>query len=157
MNSFHRLCFICFGNICRSPAVAAILESLIKEKGISDHFFIDSMALTTHYLGRPVDLRMRQAGEKKGIAMEHTAQLFKATDFQRFDLLFAVNEESLEVLKGLAPTEADKEKAVLVTAFSQKFRNQDIPDPYYGGPYMFDTVVEMAFDACEGILKQLGY
>src|SRR5690348_3400972 len=92
-NKLHRLCFICFGNICRSPALAAILELLVKEKGISNHFFIDSMALTTHYLGRPMDLRMCQAGEKKGIAMEHTAQLFKPSDFQRFDLLFSVNQE----------------------------------------------------------------
>lgn len=155
--TLNSLCFICFGNICRSPALAAIFESLIKEKGISDYFFIDSMALTTHYIGRPVDPRMRIAGEKKNIAMEHTAQLFKPTDFQRFDLIFAVNDESLHLLKDLASGEEDKKKILLATTFSAKFKDQDIPDPYYGGPQMFDVVLDMAFDSCEGILNHLGY
>ena len=103
---FHSLCFICFGNICRSPALAAVFESLVKQRGVADRFFIDSMALTTYYIGRPVDLRMRKAGEKMNIAMEHTAQLFKPTDFQRFDSVFAVTDEAADLLHDLASSDA---------------------------------------------------
>jgi protein-tyrosine phosphatase len=151
---FHRFCFICFGNICRSPALAAIFNSLAKHREVFDQFYIDSMALTSYYLGRPADPRMCRAAAKKKIEIEHSAQLFKPSDFQRFDLVFAVTHDAADILKDLASTDVEKSKVVLATAFSQAFKNQDIPDPYYDGEEAFDLVVEMAFDACEGILKK---
>jgi protein-tyrosine phosphatase len=151
--TFYSFCFVCFGNICRSPALAAIFETLAKKKRVADHFFIDSMALTTYYLGKPADPRMCKAAEKKGIEINHIAQLFKPSDFQRFDRVFPVTHEAADVLKDIASSEEDKKKIRLATAFSKKFKDQDIPDPYYDGPEAFELVVEMAFDVCEGILE----
>ena len=151
--SFHSLCFICFGNICRSPALEAIFNTLAKEKGVADRFFVDSMALTTYYLGKQADIRMCKAAEKKQIHIEHIAKLFKPTDFQRFDVVFPVTSDAADVLMDIAISEEDKRKIVLVTAYSKKFKNQDIPDPYYDGEKAFDHVMEMGFDACEGILE----
>lgn len=149
---FYSFCFICFGNICRSPALAAIFATLAKKKGVADRFFIDSMALTTYYLGRQADPRMRKAAAEQQIDINHIAQLFRPSDFQRFDIIFPVTNEAADVLKDLSASEEDKKKILLATAFSKKFKNQDIPDPYYDGSEAFDLVVEMAFDACEGIL-----
>jgi len=151
--SFHSFCFICFGNICRSPALEAIFNSLAKKRGVSDRFFVDSMALTTYYIGKEADPRMRQSAKKKQIEIDHIAQLFKPSDFQRFDLVFAVTHDAADVLKDIAGSEEDKKKIVLATAYAKKYKNQDIPDPYYDGKEAFDIVVEMAFDACEGILN----
>lgn len=152
---FYSLCFICFGNICRSPALAAVFESLAKERGVSDRFFVDSMALTTYYLGKPADPRMCKAAEKHQISIDHTAQLFKPTDFQRFDLIFGATDECLDILKELSSSEQDRKKIKLATAFAKKHKNQDIPDPYYEGPESFEYVMQIAFDACEGILNHL--
>lgn len=152
MPQLNKLCFICFGNICRSPAFAAVLEDLAQKRGISDHFFIDSMALTTYYIGRPADQRMRRAADKKHITIDHIAKLFKPTDFQRFDTVFAVTNDAADILQDLAPPE-EKHKIILATAYSQKFKNQDVPDPYYDGERAFDLVMEMALDACDGILN----
>lgn len=154
---FYAFCFICFGNICRSPALAAIFEALAKKKGIADRFFIDSMALTTYYLGKQADPRMRKAAAKSHIDIHHIAQLFKPSDFQRFDVVFPVTNEAADVLKDLASSAEDKKKILLATAFAKKFKDQDIPDPYYDGPEAFDLVVEMAFDACEGILETFSH
>lgn len=150
---FYSICFICFGNICRSPALQAVFETLAQKRGVSDLFYVDSMALTSYYLGRPVDLRMRKAGEKWDIAMEHTAKLFKPTDFQRFDMVFAVTDEAADLLKDLATEEEDLKKIALATAFSTKYKNKDILDPYYDGPEAFDRVMEMSVDCCEGIIN----
>lgn len=150
---FYSLCFICFGNICRSPALAAIFESLAEKQGVADRFFIDSMALTTYYLGHSADPRMRKAAEKRQIVIDHIAQLFNPGDFNRFDMIFPVTHEASDVLKDLASSEQDKRKIVMATAFSKKFKDKDIPDPYYDGSEAFELVMEMAFDACEGILK----
>jgi protein-tyrosine phosphatase len=150
--SFHSICFICFGNICRSPALAAIFELQAKERGVADHFFVDSMALTTYYIGKQADLRMQTAAQKKQVEIKHTSQLFKPSDFQRFDLIFGVTDGCLDILKDLSSSDEDRAKIHLATAFSKKFKNQEIPDPYYDGPEAFDRVMEMAWDACEGIL-----
>ena len=154
---FYSLCFICFGNICRSPALEAVFNALAEKKGVSDRFFIDSMALTTYYLGKQADLRMCKAAECKQIHIQHTAQLFKPSDFQRFDLVFPVTHDAADVLIDIASSEADKKKIVLATAYSKKFKNQDIPDPYYDGHEAFDLVMEISFDACEGILEHLTF
>lgn len=152
-NKFYSFCFICFGNICRSPALAAVFESLAKQRGVRDRFFVDSMALTTYYLGRQADPRMCKAAEKKHIEINHIAQLFKPADFHRFDIVFGVTHDSMDVLKELSSSEEDRKKILLATAFAKKYKNQDIPDPYYEGPQAFDLVIDMAFDACEGILE----
>lgn len=148
----HSFCFICFGNICRSPALAAIFKSLAEKKGVADRFFIDSMALTTYYLGKPADLRMCKAAEKKQIGVKHISKLFRPSDFQHFDIVFPVTDQAVDILKDIASSEEDRKKILLATAFSKTFKNQDIPDPYYDGPKAFDLVVEMGFDACGGIL-----
>jgi protein-tyrosine phosphatase len=153
--SFYSLCFICFGNICRSPALAAVFETLAKKRGVADRFFVNSMALTSYYLGRPADPRMRSTAEKYHIPIDHIAQLFKPSDFQRFDLIFAVTDECIDLLKDLSTSDEDRKKIQLATAFSKKYKNEDIQDPFYDGPEAFDHVMVMALDACEGILDVL--
>jgi protein-tyrosine phosphatase len=153
--ALYSLCFICFGNICRSPALAAVFTALAQRKKVDEHFFVDSMALTTYYLGKQADARMRSAAAKKQIEIDHIAHLFRSTDFPRFDLIFGATSECLDILHELATTEEDHKKILLATAFSKNYRNQDIPDPYYDGPEAFDRVMEMALDACEGILSQV--
>ncbi len=148
----HSFCFICFGNICRSPALEAIFNALAKKRRVDDLFVVDSMALTTYYIGKQADPRMACAAEQRQIKIDHIAKLFKRSDFQRFDIVFAVTHDAADILKELAATEEEREKIMLATAYAKTFKGQDIPDPYYDGKEAFDLVVEMSFDACEGIL-----
>lgn len=149
---FYALCFICLGNICRSPALAAVFEAMAEKRGAADLFFVDSMALTTYYIGRPADERMRLVASKHGVKIEHIAQLFRPADFQRFDAIFGATDECLEILNDLAVSDEERKKVFMATAFSKKFKNQEIPDPYYDGEEAFERVMQMSFDACEGIL-----
>lgn len=146
--------FVCMGNICRSPALAAVLQKLADEKGIGDELFIDSSGLTTYYIGKQSDHRIRAAAEKKGVAIDHIAQLFEPIDFQKFDYVFAVNHEVKDLLLELA-SDAEKTKIFLATHFGKQHQDEEIPDPFYLGPHAFDSVMEMAFDACQGILNRL--
>lgn len=151
--AFHSFCFVCFGNICRSPALAAVFEDLAKKRGVADRFFVDSMALTPYYLGKQADPRICRAALKKHIEIQHTAKLFHPTDFQRFDKIFAVTQECVDILTDLASTNEERKKISLATAFAKKYKHQEISDPYYAGEKAFDHVMEMAVDACEGILE----
>ncbi len=141
------------GNICRSPALAATFMKLARKEKVENHFFVDSSALTTFYLGQSADYRMCKAAQKKGITIEHIAQLFEKPDFSKFDYILAVNHEVRDLLQGLASTQQERKKIILATAFAKKYKNQEIPDPYFHGGEAFDHVMDMAFDACEGLLR----
>jgi protein-tyrosine phosphatase len=150
-----RLLFICMGNICRSPALAAVFMDLAKKKKLEHHFFVDSAALTTFYIGQKADYRMCKAAQKKGIAIDHKSRLFEKSDFSKFDYILAVNHEVKDLLYGLASSPQERQKILLATAFAKKYKDEEIADPYFHGGEAFDHVMEMAFDACDGLLEHL--
>jgi len=148
--------FVCAGNICRSPAMAGILEKMLSEKKVSNQFTIDSCATTAYYLGCNVDERMRMALEKRGVPVQHRAKLFDERFFQLFDHIIAADKDILKTLEKMAINSHQKAKLHLACSFSKKYPNEDIPDPYYGGEQGFDHVLDMIEDVCNGILKYLG-
>ncbi len=146
------ICFVCLGNICRSPTLAAVFMTLAKQRGIADRFSVDSRGLNTEFLGQQADPRTREAARDQGIEIHHIAQLIGPKDFQHFDIIFAVTNECIERLQKLAPNENARNKILIATHFSKKYKDKEIPDPYYGSPKSFKHVLDMAFDACQGIL-----
>ena len=143
------------GNICRSPALAAAFRALAVKRGVENQFYVDSAALTTFYLGQSADLRMCKAAKKKGIAIEHISRLFEKSDFSKFDYILAVNHEVKDLLEGLASSEKEKQKILLATAYAKRYTDEEILDPYYQGKEAFDHVMDMAMDACEGLIQEL--
>ncbi len=153
MRGKKSILFVCMGNICRSPALGAALQNSLEQMGKKDALFIDSAGLTAYYLGQSADLRMQHAMKKRGIVIDHVAKLFHANDFARFDCIFAVSKEVEEHLMGLARTLEEKKKIQMATEFSEKYKGEEIPDPYYLGADAFDHVAEMVLDAAKGIAK----
>ncbi|MGE5195917.1 MAG: low molecular weight protein-tyrosine-phosphatase [Anaerolineae bacterium] len=147
--------FVCMGNICRSPALAGTLQEFAKKKGIEDLLYIDSCAITDWFVGARADARMNQAAHGRGISLDdHRAKIFESFFFVVFDLILAVDDQVLRALEEAAPSVAIKKKIHLATAFSQNYLNQGISDPYYGDAQSFEHVMDMAEDACSGIIKK---
>lgn len=48
-----KVLFICHGNICRSTMAESIFTHLVKERGLSDVFRIDSAATSREEIGNP--------------------------------------------------------------------------------------------------------
>jgi protein-tyrosine phosphatase len=147
--------FVCAGNICRSPALAAALQKLVQENGLAEDVFIDSCAVTPSFLGAPADPRMVAAAHKRGVHIEHKAKIFEETYFKVFDYIFAVDQEVLKVLQSMAPSNAEKAKLHLATEFSTTFKGKEIPDPYFDGESGFETVMDMSQDIAHNILTQV--
>ncbi|HEY2809817.1 MAG TPA: low molecular weight protein-tyrosine-phosphatase [Rhabdochlamydiaceae bacterium] len=147
------LLFVCMGNICRSPALAATFMFLAEKRGVVQHFFVDSAAITGFYVGKAADYRMCKAAKKRDVDIEHLSQLFDKKAFVEFDYILAVNHEVEDLLKGLASSEKERNKILLATAYANKYRGEEIPDPYYLAGDAFEQVMDMAFDACEGLLE----
>jgi low molecular weight protein-tyrosine phosphatase len=155
MQDKKSILFVCMGNICRSPALAGALQSITQKRNAEGAFFVDSAGLTAYYVGSPVDERMKSAMHKRGITLAHIAKLFHPNDFSRFDFIFAVSKEVEEHLLRLARTPEERKKIHLATKFSEKYKDEEIPDPYSLGMNAFDRVAEIVLDAAKGIATTL--
>ena len=145
--------FVCMANICRSPALEASLRHLAAQKKRPLH--VDSCGIGWIHLGEHPDSRIFETAKAKGILIDHRAQQFQDHFFEEFDYIFTVDQEISEQLKLRALHPEHKAKIRLVTAFSQKHKDQEIPDPYYMGQSGFNEVMEMILESCDGILRHI--
>lgn len=147
--------FVCLGNICRSPALQGYLEHLLEESKMNDRFFVDSCGVTSSFLGASPDKQMYQTAYSAGIVLTHRAKLFEEAYFDQFDYIFAVDRVVLSELQLFAHRKTDLQKLYLATHFSDKYKDQDIPDPYHRSIASFELVWEMVQDSAKGILAKI--
>ena len=144
--------FVCLGNICRSPALAATMQKAIQENNLAEKVFVDSCAVTPCFLGAPADPRMVAAAHKRGVHIEHKAKIFEESYFKVFDYIFASDREVLKILQSMAP-DSEKGKLHLATEFSSAYKDKDLPDPYFDGESRFELIMDMSQEIAQSILK----
>jgi protein-tyrosine phosphatase len=153
-----RILFVCMGNICRSPTAEGVMRALVREAGLEDEFVIDSAGTGGWHAGDPPDRRATEAARARGVTLEGAARQLRAEDFDDFDLLLAMDRENLAGIRAVAPDAEAAAKARLLREFdpdSAGAPDLDVPDPYYGGPQGFETVLDQVEAACRGLLASL--
>jgi protein-tyrosine phosphatase len=149
----YRICFVCLGNICRSPTAEGVMRALLSEHGLADRVDVDSAGTGAWHLGESPDPRSVAAAARRGIALAHAARKVTRADFERFDLLLAMDAENAVALARLAPTRADRDKVRLLRSFDPSApAGAEVPDPWYGGDHGFEIVLDVCTAACEGLL-----
>ena len=155
-NDITRILFVCLGNICRSPAAEAILSVLVDRNGLSNRVVVDSAGTYGGHSGERSDARMRSAAAARGIAMTHRARQVREEDFERFDLIIAMDDNNYEALFRLAPDRAAQQKIYRFREFLRHHPDWSyIPDPYYEGHEGFELVLDLLEDGCAELLNQL--
>lgn len=151
-----RLLFVCIGNICRSPAAEGIMRHVVRQAGAQERYAIDSAGIGNWHAGQLPDHRMRLCGERHGYCFDSRARQVRREDFDRFDLILAMDADNIADLHSLAPSPEAARKVRPMASFLRQHPGQpDIPDPYYGSPLDFDFAVELLEDACQGLLEAL--
>lgn len=151
-----RICFVCSGNICRSPTAEGVLKKLVAEAGLAHAFHVESAGIGSWHVGERPDPRTIRAAEARGYRLESRAQHWKARDFDRFDYVVAMDRTHVLALARLADTEAIKAKISLARDHVIGGpRDEDVPDPYYGELEGFDEVVDICLEACTALLASL--
>ena len=148
--------FVCLGNICRSPAAEAMMRVLIERDGLTDSVILDSAGTYGGHSGERSDPRMRRAAEARGIPMTHRARQVREEDFERFDMIIAMDDSNYENLFRLAP---NRDYHVKIYRFREFLRRHTewsyIPDPYYEGHEGFELVLDLLEDGCSTLIEQL--
>lgn len=149
----YRVCFVCTGNICRSPMAESVFRARVEEAGLDGLVEVDSAGTGGWHEGDGADPRTVAVLEEHGYDSAHTARQFQASWFSRLDLVIALDSGHLKALRRLAPTPEDAEKVRLLRSYDPAADDDlDVPDPYYGGTEGFQTVLEMVEAASDGLL-----
>lgn len=145
---------MCSGNICRSPLAEAIFRSLVHEAGLGPRFLIDSAGTHGFHEGDQADPRTRRVGRKHGLNVDSIARPLVDEDFDRFDLIIAMDRGHRREL--MARAGGRRSSTIrLMCEFDPEARDQDVADPYYGGEEGFEAMYSALVPACRGLLDSL--
>lgn len=149
-----RILLVCLGNICRSPMAEGVLRHLARERGIA--ITTDSAGTGDYHVGEAPDRRAQAAMRRRGMDIaDLRARQFVRADYDRFDLLLAMDADNLRNMHRLAPSPAHARKAVLLMDHAPEHALREVPDPYFGGDEGFDQVFDMLHEACNNLLDGL--
>jgi low molecular weight protein-tyrosine phosphatase len=175
----YSVLMVCMGNICRSPTAEGVLRHLVREAGLEEAIHIDSAGTLDYHVGSPPDERSCAHARRRGYDLSRLrARQVEALDFERFDLILAMDRRNLEELRDACPPQHQHKlrrlmefapaghfdpstgsgQAKLRTGHFDKLRTgmgQDIRDPYYGGSEGFEAVLDHVEQACRGLLIHL--
>jgi protein-tyrosine phosphatase len=151
----QRLLFVCLGNICRSPMAEGVFRRVAEQEGVLHRFDVDSAGLGDWHVGQAPDTRAQAAAQNRGIDISgQSARQITLADYDRFDLLLAMDGSNYEELIQLAPGNA-RHKIRRFLDFAPHVGAEDVPDPFFGGKTGFDHALDLIEEAARGLLAEL--
>ncbi len=147
--------FVCMGNICRSPTAQGVFRALVEREGLDQRILTDSAGTLAYHVGEPPDRRARETATKRGIDLSDLrARKAVAQDFERFDYLLAMDRDNYRELMAICPP-GYEDRLHLFMDFAPHRPEEEVPDPYYGGPDGFEHVYELVEAAALGLLADI--
>ena len=147
-----KVLFVCHGNICRSTMAQSILTHMVRKRGLSDMFEIDSAATSREEIGNGPHYgtvnKLRQVGIP---VVPHRARQMTRDDYLYYDYLIGMDTANIRNMQRIAGGTDSGEKIYKMLAFAG--RGDDVADPWYTGD--FDKTYEDVVEGCEGFLRQV--
>lgn len=149
-----KVLFVCLGNICRSPTAEGVFRRLLEREMLDSRVQVDSAGTAAYHVGAPPDQRAREAALRRGIDLSAIrGRRAEPADLETFDYVLAMDRENHANLLAIAGEHGHKVR--LFMEYAARFDEDEVPDPYYGGPNGFERVLDMIEDAAEGLLAEL--
>ncbi|HMG15049.1 MAG TPA: low molecular weight protein-tyrosine-phosphatase [Saprospiraceae bacterium] len=148
-----KILMVCLGNICRSPLAHGLLEHKLKEHKLD--WKIDSAGTGGWHAGQQPDIRSIKIAAKYGLDIScQNARKISPADLEYYDLILGMDKSNIKDIMSLAGAQQFKDKVKLITVYSIKYKDQEVPDPYYDKDAGFQIVYNMLEDAIDGIIRQ---
>jgi protein-tyrosine phosphatase len=156
MAADKRICFVCMGNVIRSPLAENLLKQMAGQAGFNGKYEISSAGIDDWHVGEPPDERMRRVAARHGLVYTGRARQFQQRDFNRYDLILAMDRNNRADLLSLARSQTERGKIHLLREFDpQGGPDLPVPDPYYGGQEGFEEVYLIIERSVRGLLEEL--
>jgi low molecular weight protein-tyrosine phosphatase len=150
-----KILFVCMGNICRSPTAEGVFRKIIKEEQVEGYFIVDSAGTHAYHVGEVPDYRAQSAAKERNVELTHLrARKVIMGDFEDFDYILAMDEHNHAVLHKACPKK-HRSKIKYFLEYAPHLETREVPDPYYGGAYGFERVLDMVEEASIGLLNSL--
>lgn len=150
-----RILFCCMGNICRSPTAEGVVRARLDTAALADRVELASAGTHAHHIGSRTDPRAQAAAAARGVDLSRIrARRVTDEDFVCFDRIYAMDRDNLRNLQRSCPQDL-QHKLVLFLEHAESFDEDEVPDPYYGGPAGFERVLDLIEDAADGLVRDL--
>ncbi len=151
----YSICFVCLGNICRSPTAEGVMQHLVTKAGLQSYFYIDSAGTASYHTGELPDSKSRKIAGQHDVILQSRARQFRAEDLNEFDLILAMDHENYSDILALDHKNRFANKVALLRSFDPYPAHMAVPDPYYGGIEGFEKVYEIIRRSCTELLEIL--
>ncbi len=150
-----KILFVCMGNICRSPTAEGVFRDLVVKQGLGRQIGIDSAGTHAYHEGEEADPRSQKAALERGIDLRDLrARRLIEEDFEHFDYVLVMDEKNHSSALKRCPDQ-HRQKLRFFLEFAPHLNNLNVPDPYYGGKFGFERVLDMVEDASVGLLNEI--
>lgn len=152
-----RVCFVCHGNICRSPMAEFIMKDIVKKAGLENEFCIVSRATHTDEIWNGVGSHIyppaQEALTAHGIPFDSKkrATQLKKSDASEYDLFIGMDEENMVYIPMIIGFEAQADNKIhKLLEYCGGF---DVFDPWYTND--FERAYSDISRGCEALFETL--
>ena len=156
-SALFRICFVCTGNICRSPMAETVFLEIAAREGYDRAIGVMSAGTGDWHVGEPADHRTLTALQARGYdGSTHRAKQFDTAWFDALDLVVTFDRTQERILREWASNDIDRGKIQSLLSFdAEQSALGDVPDPYYSDADHFDHVLTMIEHACLALFRQI--
>lgn len=130
------------------------MKHILTSSGLSESFYVDSAGTAAYHTGAKPDPRSTLHAARRGVELSGQARQFLRGDWERFDLVCAMDRANFQDLSELADAPTIHSKLRLFRSFEGNPQS-NTPDPYYGGDAGFEEVLDICIRGCVGILDEM--
>ena len=155
MTKIKRICFVCHGNICRSPMAQFVFNKIIIDNGVRRLFSACSKATSSEEIyrgvGNPIYPLARKQMENMGIPYDKNkrAEQLQKSDYDNYDLFVCMDENNCRNARCIFGN--DKENKIV--KLLDYCGGGSVADPWYSGD--FSTAYSDIERGCKALLKAI--
>jgi protein-tyrosine phosphatase len=150
-----KILMVCLGNICRSPLAEGILQAKAEKNNLE--WTVESAGTESYHIGEPPHELSQKVARENGIDIcRQRARRFVASDFEKYDRLYALSSDVLEEMRAIAADQFDESRTDLLLNESEPGANRDVPDPWYGTEPGYHEAYRLIEKACDAIIVKYG-